>query len=185
MINNRLKFLIFNILGLQVTWAACAYGATHDWPMLGIYIGLIYIFLHFMFVEERLRDLKVILIIGLLGILIDYTNASFDVIYFSSLNVTTLVLPYWLIALWLVFSLMVPHSLYWLRKNMIAACIAGAIGGSFSYWMGHKLGALTFSQPISLSFTIYFIEWGIFFPTALYIVKYLSRVNLTSLRSLF
>ena len=40
-------FLIFNFLGLQATWAACAYGATHNQPMLGFYVGLAYISTHF------------------------------------------------------------------------------------------------------------------------------------------
>ena len=179
MISNRLKFLIFNILGLQITWAACAYGATHDLPMLGVYVGLVYMALHFIFVEERFRDLNVVLLIGALGIILDYINARFGIVSFSPLNTTFLILPYWLITLWLVFSLMIPHSLYWLNKHRKVACIAGAVGGSVSYWMGHKMGALTFSQPNSMSFVIYFIEWGIFFPLSLYIVRLLSRVNLT------
>lgn len=177
MINNRLKFLIFNILGLQITWAACAYGATHDFPMLGVYVGLVYMALHFISVDKRFRDLNVALVIGILGILLDYMNARFNIVSFSTFDTAYLILPYWLVVLWLVFSLMVPHSLYWLNKNMLVASFAGGIGGSVSYWMGHKLGALTFPPPTSVSFIIYFIEWGIFFPLALYIVKFLSHVD--------
>ena len=178
MINKRLKFLIFNFLGLQFTWAACAYGATHGLPLLGVYVGLFYIFLHFIIVEERLRDLNIVIIVGALGIFLDYFNTRFNIVSFSTYDATVLLIPYWLMVLWLVFSLMIPHSLYWLVKNMKVACIAGAIGGSLSYFMGHNLGALTFSQPVSISFIIYFIEWGIFFPLSLQVVKYLSRTSL-------
>ncbi len=183
MINKRLKFLIFNFLGLQFTWAACAYGATHELPLLGVYVGLVYILLHFIIVEERLRDLNIILIIGVLGIFLDYLNTRFNIVSFSTYDVTILLIPYWLMVLWLVFSLMIPHSLYWLVNNMTVASIAGAIGGSVSYFIGHKLGALTFSQPTSISFIIYFIEWAIFFPLALQVVKYLPRVNLARKRT--
>ncbi len=183
MINKRLKFLIFNFLGLQFTWAACAYGATNDLPLLGVYVGLVYILLHFIIVEERLRDLNIILIIGVLGIFLDYLNTRFNIISFSTYDVSILLIPYWLIVLWLVFSLMIPHSLYWLVNNMRVASIAGAIGGSVSYFIGHKLGALTFSQPASISFIIYFIEWAIFFPLSLQVVKYLPRINLARKRT--
>ena len=177
MINSRLKFIIFNILGLQITWGACAYGATQSLPMLGVYVGLTYIVLHFVFVDERQRDMYVGLIIGLLGILLDIMNEHFNIVSFRTQVSSYLTLPYWLLVLWAVFSLMVPHSLYWLRKNTFVASLAGAIGGSMSYWMGHKLGALTFSAPTSISFLIYFIQWGIFFPIALYIVKFISNFS--------
>ena len=44
---NSLRFLIFNFVGLQATWAACAYGATHSFPALGLYVGLAYVIAHF------------------------------------------------------------------------------------------------------------------------------------------
>jgi hypothetical protein len=79
--------------------------------------------------------------------------------------------------LWFVFSLMVPHSLYWMEKKLVVASIAGAIGGSTSYLLGHELGAITLSQPITISFMIYFFEWSLFFPISLKMVKYLSRTS--------
>ena len=182
MINSRLKFIIFNILGLQITWGACAYGATHEFPMLGVIVGVAYIVLHFIFVVERQRDLYVLISIGLLGVLLDFINTQLNLVSFAIQENSYLILPYWLIVLWMVFSLMVPHSLYWLKQNMLVASLAGAIGGSLSYWMGHKLGALAFPEPTSISFLIYFIQWGIFFPVALYIVQIISNIGRSRLQ---
>ncbi|MEJ2115570.1 MAG: DUF2878 domain-containing protein [Gammaproteobacteria bacterium] len=177
MFTRRLKFLIFNILGLQITWAACAYGATHAWPLLGVWIGLVYIGLHFLLVEERLRDLKVVLIIGMVGILLDVLNAWLGILSFSSDGSIAIFLPYWLMVLWFVFSLMVPHSLFWLEKNLVVASIAGGIGGGGSYLLGHILGAITLSQPTTVSFLIYFVEWSLFFPISLKVVKVLATTK--------
>ena len=174
MISKRMKFLLFNFLGLQFTWAACAYGATHEIPLFGTLIGFSYIVLHFIFAQQKLRDLNVLIIIGTLGIIMDIFNAQFGVIGFHNFNSQLLNIPTWLVALWLVFSLMIPHSLYWLSKHLPIASAAGAIGGALSYWFGYKLGAIDFLMTEFMSFIIIFIQWGILFPLALLLVKWIT-----------
>ncbi len=178
--SKKLAFLIFNFAGLQITWAACAYGATHDNVNLGLYVGLGYVLLHFLLSKFRLRDLKVMLTIGVIGILIDSMISKLNFIAFTKPLENSILLPAWLIALWLVFALMLPYSLYWLRKNLAIAAIAGAIGGCFSYVLGHKLGALNLSEPLWLSSMVYFVFWGSFFPLALLITRFFTREKLTS-----
>jgi hypothetical protein len=179
---NNIAFLIFNILGLQITWAGCAYGATHGIPLLGVYIGLTYIVLHFIFINLRLRDFIIMLIIGALGIITDSAFTLLRVISFPTYENNLTPIPFWLISLWLVFALTVPHSLYWLRNNLLIASVAGAIGGSFSYFIGHTLGAIQLAEPLSMSMVIYFIAWGVIFPCALKIVAYFTpdNINITS-----
>jgi uncharacterized membrane protein YjjB (DUF3815 family) len=175
---KNIAFIIFNFIGLQATWAACAYGATHAMPMLGFYVGLSYVVSHFMLCKMRTRDVKIMLIIGALGILIDSTLTQINILSFAPHDTEYLLLPYWLIALWFVFALMVPYSLNWLSKNLKIACIAGAIGGSFSYFLGHKLGALELAEPLAISLGIYFIIWGILFPLTLKIVEHFTQTRL-------
>ncbi|MEM7400909.1 MAG: DUF2878 domain-containing protein [Pseudomonadota bacterium] len=175
-----LGFLIFNFLGLQATWAACAYGATHEFPMLGLYVGLAYITTHLLLSKMRTRDIKIMLIIGVIGIVIDSTFTQLNILSFPGFVDHQLPIPAWLMVLWFVFALMVPYSLYWLGKNLKIAAIAGAIGGSLSYLLGHKLGALNLGDPVWLSFGIYFIKWGILFPIALLIVKYFTQATIKS-----
>jgi hypothetical protein len=172
---NRVKFLVFNFLGLQLTWAACAYGATHDWPLLGVYVGCAYVVLHFMFVQQRWRDVCVATIIASLGIVLDILNSQLNIISFPNAASLPLLIPFWLMSLWLVFSLTIPHCLYWLEKNMFLAFFAGAVGGSASYWLGQSLGAIDFPQSTFLSVAVYFVEWGILLPVALILVRKLNR----------
>jgi hypothetical protein len=177
---NNLGFLIFNFLGLQVTWAACAYGATHSLPKLGLGVGITYITAHFLLSNMRIRDLKIILIIALIGIMLDSFLTKLNILSFPDFIDSTLPIPLWLMALWFVFSLMIPYSLYWLGKNLKLAAIAGAIGGSFSYFLGHKLGALLLADSVILSVGIYFIMWGAIIPLALIIVKRFTKITLTA-----
>ncbi len=175
---KNIAFLIFNFIGLQITWAGCAYGATHNMPLLGVYIGFTYIALHFIFSEFRIRDMNIMLIIAAIGIVLDALLNQLNILSFPNEMNSALPIPAWLMALWLVFSLMVPYSLYWLHKNFTIAAIAGAIGGSFSYFLGHKLGALQLSEPLTISVGIYFLKWGILFPLALLIVKRITNYHL-------
>lgn len=174
---NNLGFLIFNFLGLQATWAACAYGAINSIPALGLYVGLTYIIAHFILSKYRMRDLKIMLIIAMIGIILDITLTQVNILSFPNTANNSLPIPAWLMALWFVFSLMVPYSLYWLGKNLKIAAIAGAIGGSFSYFLGHQLGALQLAEPVIVSAGVYFIKWGIIFPAALITVKYITNYH--------
>ena len=184
MLSKRTAFLIFNFLGLEVTWAACAYGAINESPKIGVYVGIIYIALHFLFTTNRKVDFLVLLTVGMLGILLDNINSYFGVLAFDHTINSTLLIPYWLVVLWFVFSLMVPHSLFWLSKHLKFSILLGAILGSFSYWLGHKLGALQLAEPISISVVILFLEWAIVFPLALLITKSLfTFTNNLSLQS--
>lgn len=175
---NSLRFLIFNFVGLQATWAACAYGATHSFPALGLYVGLAYVIAHFYLSTQRMRDLIIMLIIATVGIILDTVLTQVSILSFPNAISFSLPIPAWLMALWFVFSLMVPYSLYWLGKNLKIAAIAGAIGGSFSYFLGHQFGALQLAEPLITSVGIYFLKWGIIFPAALITVKYITNYHL-------
>ena len=176
MLTPRLRFLIFNFLGLQITWAACAYGAINSMGYLGVVVGGLYIFLHFIYTTTRFEDFWTLILVTAIGVIIDSLNAHYGVIEFNSTSVPFLI-PYWLIMLWAVFSLMIPHSLYWLSNNYFIAAIAGGIGGAFSYWLGHELGAIILSESLLTSTLIYFLEWSILFPIALLITSNLFRIG--------
>ena len=177
--SKRLGFLIFNFLGLQVTWAACAYGAINSQPLIGAMVGAAYIGLHFLLTHSRRSDLLTLLCLSAIGIALDYINMKFGVITFNSDTASMHFIPVWLVALWAVFSLMIPHSLHWLSKKPLLAVIFGALGGGSSYWLGHKLGAITLGEPLVTSVLIYAVEWAIYMPIAYMIYQAITRSSNT------
>ena len=181
MISKHYAFLMFNILGLEVTWAACAYGATHELVYLGFWVGIVYVTIHFLISKQRLRDLFVVLFIGGAGVLLDISNSLVSIISFEDSHTSIFLLPYWLISLWAVFSLLLPYSLSWLTKNLPLAAVLGAIGGGFSYWLGERLGAIQLQDPILLSTTIYTIQWGIFTVIAFLLLRRINAVLTNSI----
>lgn len=171
MITKAKLFVIFNFLGLQLTWAACAYGATHQHAMLGVIAGMGYIVIHFIFTPRPKEDIYILLIIASLGIVLDHLNTVFKLIAFPEAAATPTMIPYWLMVLWCVFTLTLPHSLYWLGKSKPLAVLLGGSGGGFSYWLGHELGAIKLFEPLYISVAIYFIEWAIIVPLAFYLIS--------------
>lgn len=169
---QRLAFLIFNVLGLQLTWAACAYGAVTSFPLLGAYVGGAYIVLHMMLTPARTQDITIMLVLTSIGVVLDYLNMQLGVISFNN---NSQFIPIWLVFLWCVFSLMIPHSLHWLSNKPKLAILLGGFGGSSSYWMGHKLGAITLNDPMLANVAIYFIQWAIYFPIAYIIFRYIQK----------
>ncbi|MFK7795314.1 MAG: DUF2878 domain-containing protein [Gammaproteobacteria bacterium] len=166
-------FLIFNFLGLQITWAACAYGATNSMPILGVVVGLIYIALHLLLTKVRNQDLLILLTISIIGISVDHINTYLGLMAFTPNNTTHSVIPLWLIILWMVFSLMLPHSLNWLGKNTALSFLIGGLGGASSYWLGHKLSAISISEPLLLNISILFIEWAVICTVAYRILAFI------------
>lgn len=160
--SKRLKFLLFNILGLQITWIACAYGASHSQPHIGVVVGLMYLILHFTFTTSRHIDILTMCILATIGITLDYFNLRVGIISFHQSDSNFNFIPIWLIVLWCVFALVIPHSLYWLSKKPILAFILGGTGGSSSYWLGHKLNAIILSEPLTASITVYFVQWAFY-----------------------
>ncbi len=158
-------FLIFNFLGLQITWAACAFGAIQSMPLTGVFVATIYLLLHFLLSPSRNIDIFTMLLLSVTGIAIDYINMRLGVISFNN-GSNQQFIPLWLVFLWCVFSLMIPHSIYWLRNKTLLIILFGGIGGSSSYWLGHKLGAIHLSEPLIYSVGIYFFQWAVYLPFA-------------------
>lgn len=74
------------------------------------------------------------------------------------------VAPSWLMALWIVFATTLNVSMKPLATKPKLALLLGAIMGPFSYWVGLKLGAVTFPLGISITMVVLAIIWAILFP---------------------
>ena len=60
--------------------------------------------------------------------------------------------PIWIICLYPLFSLLLNHSLKFIKRNYLISFLFGFLGGPLSYIGGQALGAVNFSYPV------YFIE---------------------------
>lgn len=175
--SKRLGFIIFNFLGLEITWAACAYGAINSQPMFGVIVGLIYLSFHFLFTPSRRTDIVTMCCLASIGIAMDYINMRIGIVSFHQSASDFNFIPLWLVILWCVFSLIIPHSIYWLSKKPKLAIILGGILGSATYWLGDKLGAIFLGEPLTMSVSVYFIQWAIYMPVAYGIYRIIRNIS--------
>lgn len=165
------KFL--NIIVFNLLWVGLVLGRDSlihiTLPSLLIYLGCLL----------RFSDLKVhqILLPALIGITIDSSLTFFGIFIFPESN---LIIPFWLIVLWINFSTTLNLSLSFIGKGKLVAFGLGATALPFNYTVGERLGAVIFGEPYFFSILILVLVWSVSFPI-LFIVShenFIKRLNI-------
>lgn len=161
---------IFNFAGLQIGWFACALGAANSLPWAGPIVVSAYLLVHLSFVENRYHELRLILLVGLIGTLIDgLMRFSGLLIYQSAIPTVNWLAPVWITAMWMLFSSTFNTSLSWLKGRPVISAILGAVFGPLSYIAGVRLEAITFGQEWLQTVLILAIVWGISMPLLIHL----------------
>ncbi len=157
---------VINFVIFQCIWFACVLGGNE---YLALSIALIA--LHFTLSGYRIRDLKILATVTILGGACDLTLSLTGVLVFD-----TPFIPAWLLILWSGFSLTLTHSLAWLGSaHKSLQSTLGALGGSASYFAGYKLGAVSFTYDTLPTLGIIFIQWGSLIPIFYFMVNRYAR----------
>ena len=111
----------------------------------------------------RIGDFKVhqVLLPAIVGITIDSSLTFFGIFNFPD---SSLIIPPWLIVLWINFSTTINLSLSFMGKNKLIASGLGATALPFNYAVGERLGAVTFGEPYLISILVLVLVWSISFP---------------------
>ena len=156
------KFL--NIIVFNLLWVGLVLGRESliqfTLPSLLVYLACLL----------RIGDLKVhqILLPATIGITIDSSLTFFGIFIFPE---SSLIIPFWLILLWINFSTTITLSLSFIGKNKLVAFGLGATALPFNYTVGERLGAVTFGEPYLFSILIIILVWSVSFPI-LFIVSH-------------
>ena len=128
----------------------------------------------------RIGDLKVhqILIPAAIGITIDISLTFFGIFIFPE---SSLIIPFWLIILWINFSTTLTLSLSFIGKNKLIAFGLGATALPFNYTVGERLGAVTFGDPYLFSILVLALVWSVSFPI-LFIVSHENFIERLKIR---
>ena len=150
-------FLI--LLGFQITWLACIFGEYFNYPWLGIVVGILYLFLFYLDVDDKKFALKTILIFSIPGYAFDsFIHAIGLYKIESDLMVGTL--PAWMLILWPTFITLFVDVLNFLRNKPILSVLLGVLLGPLAYYSGVPLGIASFSN-FNLGFGSMIIFWGL------------------------
>ena len=156
---------IYNILGFQLGWWGCVLGVKNDMVYLGPFLMLIFLLSHFYFISSHYNEIKLIILFGLIGTLID-TSMSYSeiLIYKGSYTPTTFIAPLWITSMWCGFSATVNHSLLWLKNRYFYSMLLGTVSGPLSYLAGIKFGAIDFGSSPIIAISVVAFFYGVTIP---------------------
>ena len=81
---SKIKIFL-TLTGYQITWLACVFGQNKlNQPLLGIYIGLLYLLIFFYFNKNKIKFLKLSLYISIPGYIFDTFMVYFSIYEFNS-----------------------------------------------------------------------------------------------------
>lgn len=156
--------LLLNLLAFQIGWFACVLAAARDLPWLGTAIALLIVAWHVRRLPEPVIEFRLVLLIGLLGLLLDSLPVLLGLIDYASGTLIAGLPPHWIVAMWLLFATLPNISLRWLAGRPALAALLGALGGPLAYYAGVALGAAQFSAPPWQPLALLAINWAIAMP---------------------
>lgn len=145
---------MINLIGFNVSWFGLVY-----WGNAFIPISLSLLLIHLYFYGRKNHELRLVLIITLLGVFVDSLLQYFTVFVFE--NNTHI--PLWLITLWACFAATICHSLNFLSRHKALQLLVGGLLAPLSYIAGYKLNAVDFTLPISMTYLILSFIWAVMF----------------------
>lgn len=156
----------FNAAWFQATWLCAVLGRESLLPLTA---GLI--LMHLALVPDRMRELRQIGLVALVGICIDAALSGLGLFNFAG----SAVVPVWLCALWLAFAATLSRSLSFLATRPVLAVLAGALVVPFNYALGARLGAVELGYAPTTSWVMLSLVWAILLPSLYLLVDHIRE----------
>lgn len=157
------SFVLLNAIMFQLAWWTLVL-----WGNSALWFGVSLLVVHFLLSPQRRSDVKLLLGVTLMGAAVDFCLIWLDVLRFTDL-------PWWLLALWMHFSLTFNASLQFLQRwPLWSHMLLGAIFGSGSYLAGATLGAVILPLGAGFSVIALALCWSLLLPAGVRIAA-LSR----------
>jgi hypothetical protein len=147
--------MLVNFLYFQVLWFGCILLGNVFLP-----VALVIFLIHTKESAVGQNDLFIMLCCGVIGLIVDSILLNLNVFTFSHGQVTTNIIPPWLVAIWIAFGMTLNHSLNYFQNRPALAFVAGAFGGPLSYLAGAKLGAIAIPLGYLQTFIIFACIWA-------------------------
>ncbi len=155
-------FPVINGILFYIGWFICALGAARGDGLSGPLFVIAVVIFH-LFVFRSAKELLLLAKVSLAGLLIETAFLHAGVFIYESPNSLPLA-PWWIVALYTLLGTSLSGSLIWLRRVPAWSSILGAVGGTFCYVCGVKMGSIHYGYPWWLCWSITGVIWGIMMP---------------------
>ncbi len=166
---------LINFLLYQAGWFACVLGAAWAFPWQGMLIALLLTLVHFGLTTEPATQLRLAMVAGVTGLLVDTTLLVSGAVAFPHGVVTESLPPPWMSVLWIQFATTFRYSMRWLSGHYVAGASFGLFGAPIAFFAGEKLGAIEFLAPKLPHYTLLAVLWAIAIPLLIYVSDRLAR----------
>jgi len=156
--------LLINLSGFYLGWFACVLGGAWDRPWWGVAGAAGVIAVHLVRVARPAVELRLILLAGLLGAVLDSLPIALGLVRYPAGTLVDGFAPVWLIALWMVFATTLNVTLRGLKRRPLLAALLGAVGGPLAYYGGAGLGGVVFTPPAAAGLFALAVLWGAAMP---------------------
>ena len=163
-----MKPVIINFVLFQLGWFACVLGGANGLPWIGPIAATAIIMYHLSRAARPALELKLIVLAVALGTLWDSALVVAGGLSYPSGMLISDLAPYWIVALWALFSTTRNVSLKWMKGRLALAAAFGAVGGPLTYFGGSKLGGVVLNDPVAALGALS-IGWAIMMPLLMYL----------------
>ena len=158
---------LFNFVAFQVGWFACVLTAANGYPWVGLMVVSLIVALHIRSAEHRTHELQLLALAMVLGLVFDSLLVNSGWVSYPSGMLIPGVAPYWILAMWALFSTTLNLSMGWLKSSLALAAVMGAVFGPLSYLAGARLGAIVLIDSFS-SMILLAIIWALVMPILIF-----------------
>lgn len=149
--NTVLEIIMWiNLIGFNVAWFGLVTIGNGFVP-----VALIWLAVHLYYAKLRATEIKLVLIVALIGITLDSSLTLLGIFHFDSL-----LIPFWLMILWCCFAATLAHSLKFLAKSKMLQFVVGAALAPLSYIAGFTLSAVDFGYSVATTYLLLALLWG-------------------------
>ncbi|MFD2166872.1 DUF2878 domain-containing protein [Thalassotalea euphylliae] len=160
--------MIINALLFNLSWFGLIFWGNTFAP-----VALGWVLFHVLLSKSPESEIKTISIATLCGVTVDTILMHAGVFNFNEQGV---IIPFWLIALWLAFSATLNHSMQFFTRSKYVQLAVGALCVPMSYLAGEKLGAVAFGFNHVATMLILSVIW-------VFLFRFLTSLNIKENKS--
>jgi len=160
---------LLNFMAFQIGWFSCVIGAANGLPWLGTTISVGVIAWHLTRAATPRRELTLVLLSGLIGLVLDSTLVSLGLIGYPSGTLIDGMAPHWIVAMWMIFATTLNVTFRWLKGRWLLAAVLGALAGPLAYFGGASLDAAEFIGNTTMALSAIAVVWAVGMPLLLWL----------------
>lgn len=154
--------MIKNLVLFKVGWLACVVGAAYNAAWLGAAVVALVVVEHLRSSVAPKREALLLAAAGAMGLVWETALVSLELIAYPSGTLPMGIAPYWIVAMWVLFATTINAGLKWVKQHWLIAALAGGLGGPLAFAGGEGLGAVTFTD--SLTLLVVGLGWALLLP---------------------